>query len=161
MPGELSPRSYENHLLQHPGNHSAAFLNMSNHRPHWQTSPVGMLKGRKLLFAGTLRHHLTTLDRRKSAHRPRQKLTLSVIKSMQSEEARPPLISNWNPSREPCRPYTTIKMRLERPEKLTGNGCRSPHYRSIVTCLENGRWRGSLFPTSKSTASSVHSSGGG
>ena len=90
VPGELSPRSYENHLLQHPGNHSAAFLKMSNHRLHWQTSPVGMLTGRKLLFAGTLRHHLTTLDRRKSAHRPRQKLTLSVIKSMQSEEARPP-----------------------------------------------------------------------
>ena len=37
VPGELSPRSYGNHLLQHPGNHSAAFLNMSNHRPHWQT----------------------------------------------------------------------------------------------------------------------------
>ena len=25
----------------------------------------------------------------------------------------------------------TIKMWLERPEKLTGKGCRSPHYRSI------------------------------
>ena len=37
VPGELSPRSYGNHLLQHPGNHSAAFLNTSNHRPHWQT----------------------------------------------------------------------------------------------------------------------------
>ena len=34
VPGERSPRSYGNHLLQHPGNHSAAFLNMSNHRPH-------------------------------------------------------------------------------------------------------------------------------
>ena len=44
VPGELSPRSYGNHLLQHPGNHSAALLNMSNHRPHWQTWPVGMLK---------------------------------------------------------------------------------------------------------------------
>ena len=42
--GERSPRSYGNHLLQHPGNHSAAFLNMSNHRPHWQTWPVGLLK---------------------------------------------------------------------------------------------------------------------
>ena len=42
--GELSPRSYGNHLLHHPGNHSAAFLNMSNHRPHWQTWPVRMLK---------------------------------------------------------------------------------------------------------------------
>ena len=42
--GELSPRSCGNHLLQHPGNHLAAFLNMSNHRPHWQTWPVGMLK---------------------------------------------------------------------------------------------------------------------
>ena len=29
-----------------------------------------------------------------------------------------------------------------------------------VTCLENGRWRGLLFPTSKSTALSAHSSGG-
>ena len=34
VPGELNPRSYGNHLLHHPGNHSAAFLNMSNHRPH-------------------------------------------------------------------------------------------------------------------------------
>ena len=34
VPGELNPRSYENHLLHHPGSHSAAFLNMSNHRPH-------------------------------------------------------------------------------------------------------------------------------
>ena len=42
--GELSPRSYGNHLLHHPGNHSAAFLNMSNRRPHWQTWPVRMLK---------------------------------------------------------------------------------------------------------------------
>ena len=38
-------------------------------------------------------------------------------------------ISNWNLSREPCRPYTTINMRLERPEKLTDKACRSPHYR--------------------------------
>ena len=37
VPGELSPKSCGNHLLQHPDNHSAAFLNMSNHRPHWQT----------------------------------------------------------------------------------------------------------------------------
>ena len=80
---------------------------------------------------------------------------------MQSVEARPTLISNWNPSREPCRPYTTIKMRLERPEKLPGKGCRSPHYRSIVTCLGNGRRRGLLSPASKLIASSVHSSGGG
>ena len=35
MLGELSPRSHVNHLLQHPGNHSAAFLNMSNHRLRW------------------------------------------------------------------------------------------------------------------------------
>ena len=52
-------------------------------------------------------------------------------------------------------------MRLERPEKLPGKGRRSPHYRSIVTCLENGRWRGLLSPASKLIASSVHSSGGG
>ena len=26
-----------NHLPQHPGNHSAAFLSMSNHRPRWMT----------------------------------------------------------------------------------------------------------------------------
>ena len=44
VPGELSPRSYGNHLFHHPGNHSAAFLNMSNHRPHWQTWPVRILK---------------------------------------------------------------------------------------------------------------------
>ena len=44
VPGELSPRRNGNHLLHHPGNHSAAFLNMSNHRPHWQTWPVRMLK---------------------------------------------------------------------------------------------------------------------
>ena len=68
VPGELSPRSCGNHLLHHPGNHSAAFLNMSNHRPHWQTWPVRMLKIRQLPLAGTPRHHLTTLDRRKSAH---------------------------------------------------------------------------------------------
>ena len=37
VPGELSPKSCGNHLLQHPDNHSAAFLNMSNHRPHRQT----------------------------------------------------------------------------------------------------------------------------
>ena len=35
-----------------------------------QTWPVGMLKGRRLQFAGTLRHHLTILERRKSAHTP-------------------------------------------------------------------------------------------
>ena len=52
-------------------------------------------------------------------------------------------------------------MRLERPEKLPGKGCRSPHYRSKVTCLGNGRWRGLLSPASKLIASSVHSSGGG
>ena len=33
--GERNPRSHANHLPQHPGNHSAAFLNMSNHRPRW------------------------------------------------------------------------------------------------------------------------------
>ena len=33
--GERSPRSHANHLPQHPGNHSAAFLNMSNHRLRW------------------------------------------------------------------------------------------------------------------------------
>ena len=31
--GELNPRSYENHLLHHPGSRSVAFLNMSNHQP--------------------------------------------------------------------------------------------------------------------------------
>ena len=45
-------------------------------------------------------------------------------------------------------------------EKLTGKRCRSPQCRSTATCLENGRWRGLLFPTSKSTALSAHSSGG-
>ena len=35
MLGELSPRSHVNHLLQRPGHHSAAFLNMSNHRLRW------------------------------------------------------------------------------------------------------------------------------
>ena len=35
--GERSPRSHANHLPQHPGNHSAAFLSMSNHRPRWMT----------------------------------------------------------------------------------------------------------------------------
>ena len=34
VPGELNPRSYGNRLLRHPGSYSAAFLNMSNHRPH-------------------------------------------------------------------------------------------------------------------------------
>ena len=68
--GGLSPRSYGNHLLQHPGNRSVASLNTSNHRLHWQTWPVGMLKGRRLPFAGTPRHHLTILDQRKSAHTP-------------------------------------------------------------------------------------------
>ena len=38
--------------------------------PATLTWPVGMLKGRRLQFAGTLRHHLTILDRRKSAHIP-------------------------------------------------------------------------------------------
>ena len=33
--GERNPRSHANHLPQHPGNHSAAFLNMSSHRPRW------------------------------------------------------------------------------------------------------------------------------
>ena len=66
--GRLSPRSNGNHLLQHPGNRSVASLNTSNHRLHWQTWPVGMLKGRRLPFAGTPRHHLTILDQRKSAH---------------------------------------------------------------------------------------------
>ena len=33
--GERSPRSHVNHLPQHPGNHSAAFLNMSYRRPRW------------------------------------------------------------------------------------------------------------------------------
>ena len=159
--GELSPRSYGNHLLQHPGNRSVASPSTSNHRPRWQTWPVGMLKGRRLQFAGTLRHHLTILERRKSAHTPWQKLTLPVIKSKQSVEALLPLISNSNLSREPCRPYTTINMRLERPEKLPDKACRSPHYRPTVTCLESGRWRGLQFPTSKLTALSVHSSGGG
>ena len=42
----------------------------------------------------------------------------------------------------------------------TGKRCRSPQYRSTVTCLENGRWRGLLSPTSKSTALSAHSYGG-
>ena len=35
-----------------------------------------------------------------------------------------------------------------------------PPYRSTVTCLENGRWRGLLSPASKSTALSARSSGG-
>ena len=69
------------------------------------------------------------------------------------------LISSWNPNREPCRSCTTIK-RQKPPEKLTGKRCRSPQYRSTVTCLENGRWRGLLSPTSKSTVLSAHSSGG-
>ena len=56
---------------------------------------------------------------------------------------------------------TTIKVRPERPEELTDKVCRSPHCRSTVTCLENGPWRGLQSPTSKLTASSVHSSGGG
>ena len=78
--GELSPRNYENHLLQHPGNRSVASPSTSNHRPRWQTWPVGMLKGRRLQFAGILRHHLTILERHKRAHTPSQKLTLPVIK---------------------------------------------------------------------------------
>ena len=53
--GGLSPRCCGNHLLQHPGNRLVASLNTSNHRLHWQTWPVGMLKGRRLLFAGTPR----------------------------------------------------------------------------------------------------------
>ena len=68
--GELSPRSHGNHLLQHPGNRSVASPNTNNHRPRWQTWPVGMLKGRRLQFAGTLRRRLTILDRCKSAHTP-------------------------------------------------------------------------------------------
>ena len=32
--GQCTPRSHGNLLLHHPGNHSAAFLNMSNRRPH-------------------------------------------------------------------------------------------------------------------------------
>ena len=68
--GELSPRSYGNHLLQHPSNRSVASLNTNNHRLHWQTWPVGMLKGRRLPFAGTPRHHLTIQDQCKSAHTP-------------------------------------------------------------------------------------------
>ena len=44
VPGVLSPRSCGNHLLHHLGNHLAAFLNMSNHRPHWQTWPARTLK---------------------------------------------------------------------------------------------------------------------
>ena len=48
-----------------------------------------------------------------------------------------------------------------RPAKLPGKGCRSPHYRPIVTFLGNGRWQDLLFPASKSIASSVRSSGGG
>ena len=42
--GELNPRSHENHLLHHRGSRSAAFLNMGNHRPRWQTWPVRMLQ---------------------------------------------------------------------------------------------------------------------
>ena len=44
---------------------------------------------------------------------------------MQNEEALLPLISSWTRSREPCRHYTTIKVRLEQPEKLTDKVCRS------------------------------------
>ena len=54
-----------------------------------------------------------------------------------------------------------IKMRLERPAKLPGKGCHSPHCRPIVTFLGNGRWQDLLSPASKSIASSVRSSGGG
>ena len=49
-------------------------------------------------------------------------------------------------------------MRLEWPAKRTGKGCRSPHYRPIVTFLGNGDL---LFPASKSIALSVRFSGGG
>ena len=47
-----------------------ASLNTNNHRPHWQTSRVGLLKGRRLRFAGTPRHRLTIQDQCKSALTP-------------------------------------------------------------------------------------------
>ena len=36
--GELSPRSYVNHLLQHPGNRSVASPSTSNRRPRWRNA---------------------------------------------------------------------------------------------------------------------------
>ena len=73
-------------------------------------------------------------------------IDMPVIKSMQNEEALLPLISSWNLSREPRRHYTTIKVPLEQPEKLTDKVCCSPHCRSTVTCPGNGRWRGLQSP---------------
>ena len=39
-------------------------------------------------------------------------------------------LESWNLSREPCRHYTTVKVRLQ-PVKLTDKVCRSPHYTDL------------------------------
>ena len=84
VPGELSPRSYRNHLLHHPGNHSAAFLNMSNHRPHWQTWPVRILKNP---VAPACRNPTTPPDRPGSAQeRPHAMTEIDIASDQENAE---------------------------------------------------------------------------
>ena len=49
-------------------------------------------------------------------------IDIASDQEQQSVEARPPLISSWNPNREPCRSCTTINLQREPPEKLTAKG---------------------------------------
>ena len=157
--GERNPRSHANHLPQHPGNHSAAFLNMSNHRPRWMT---GQLK-RSKAGGPVCRNPETPPNCPGSAQERPQAMTEIDIASDQEHAERGGTAATdlqLESEQRAMQILYDFKRQREPPEKLTGKRCRSPQYRSTVTCPENGRWRGLLSPTSKSTALSAHSSGG-